>query len=178
MKRFGLLAVFLTTSAHSLTTYPLASKCVHVEDSSITRIIGATSGVWVRALADCKRLGKIAANTPLFKLRTPTNFPGLEVSYECHKIDSEARWREVGCSGGLELGYLLEVSVKVERPDPNRWYYPESFVTDYASARGVHGCREAAQSFIWFGTDRVVTEAECRVEGTKVTRMVRLRFIP
>lgn len=164
------------TSAHAVTTFNLASKCIPVEDSGVTRIIGATSGVWVRAEAECERLGKIATNQNQYYSKNKTYFPGITMDFVCHEIKSPSQWRKIGCSGGLEKGYLLEVTAEIENPNKYAWYYPKNFISYYNNDRNVQECVDDAQNFSWFSTNQVVAEAECQVHGKELRRAVKLKF--
>ncbi len=166
----------MMSSARAITTFNLASKCVPVENSGVTQIIGATSGVWVRAENECERLGKIATNQSQYYTKKKTHFPGITMDFVCNKISSPAKWREIGCSGGLEKGYLLEVTAEIENPNKYATYYPKEFISYYYTQQNEQECLNDAQNFSWFSTNNVVAEAECQLHGKELRRAVKLKF--
>lgn len=176
MKFIILLSVLTMSSAHAITTFNMASKCIPVEHSGVTRVIGATSGVWVRAEAECERLGNIAINKSQGYTKKKTYFPGITMDYVCHKIETPREWRKVGCSGGLELGFLLEVTAEIENPNKYATYYPKEFISYYHNQRNEQQCLDDAQNFAWFSTANVVAEAECQLHGKELRRAVKLKF--
>lgn len=168
--------LFSLSEAYGISTFHMASKCVPVEDSAITRRIGATSGVWARAENECEKLGKLATNQSYYYSKNKTYFPGITSDFVCHQIKSPAQWRKVGCSGGLEAGYLLEVSLEIENPNKYKWYYPKHYISYYNNQRNLQECQSDAQNFIWFSTNQVTAEAECQVRGKEIHRAVRMKF--
>lgn len=172
-----LISLFNINEAFAVKTFNMASKCVPVEDSAVTRRIGATSGVWVRAENECERLGNIAINQNQYYSKVRTYFPGITMNFTCHKMNSSAKWRKVGCSGGLELGYLLEVTLDIENPNKYMWYHPKDLISYYNNDKNLKECLDDAQNFAWFSSNQVVAEAECRIAGDKIYRGVRVKFI-
>lgn len=164
-------------NAYAVKTFHFASKCIPVEDSAITRRIGATSGVWVRAENECEKLGKIATNQNYYYQKNKTYFRGITMDFSCIKIGSAARWRQVGCSGGLELGYLLEVTADIENPVRGKYYYPRDYITYYNNQQGYQECLAEAQQYNWFSSNQIITESSCSaVSDSKIKREVRLKF--
>lgn len=175
-KLICLITLITTTQTFAVTTFQMAAKCVPVEDSAITRRIGVTSGVWTRAESECERLGKIATNQSYYYSKNKTYFPGITMDFNCHQVKSPSQWRKIGCSGGLEAGYLLEVTADIENPNKYKWYYPKNFISYYNNSRNLKECQADAQNFIWFSTDQVTAESECQIHGKEIKRAVRVKF--
>ncbi|HXH29869.1 MAG TPA: hypothetical protein VNJ01_03585 [Bacteriovoracaceae bacterium] len=176
MKVIILLSTFLCLSAHAVSTYKLAAKCLPVEDSSITRVIGATTAVLSRAERNCQVLGKIAINHGPDFTQKNSYFPGVTMNFTCRKLALTATWEEAGCQGGIGAGYLLEVLVDIENPNHSLWYSPREEITYTNSPLWMKECQSDAQNFGWFSTSAVTTHSECHVVGKRIRRLSRIRF--